>query len=96
MDIQNPEKIEIEGLKTIHKLCKFGANHNMEGCSFTEIVERMFDELSKAQAVPESFILMPIECTDEIAEVIAFGTHVCGGVANDVYESIIKVVKEQK
>ena len=48
----NPEKIEIAGLKTIHKLCKFGADHNMEGCTFTEIVERMFDELAKAQAVP--------------------------------------------
>lgn len=53
-------------------------------------------QAAKAQAVPEGFILMPIECTDEIAEAIAFGTHVCGGVANDVYESIIKVVKEQK
>ena len=49
--MENPEKIEIEGLKTIHKLCKFGADHNMEGCTFTEIVERMFDELAKAQAV---------------------------------------------
>ncbi len=53
--MENPEKIEIEGLKTIHKLCKFGADHNMEGCTFTEIVERMFDELAKAQAVPEWF-----------------------------------------
>lgn len=26
----------------------------MEGCSFTEIVERMFDELAKAQAVPDT------------------------------------------
>ncbi|MFN4093382.1 MAG: DUF551 domain-containing protein [Acinetobacter johnsonii] len=50
--MENPEKIEIAGLKTIHKLCKFGADHNMEGCTFTEIVERMFDELAKAQAVP--------------------------------------------
>ena len=49
----NPEKIEIEGLKTIHKLCKFGADHDMEGCTFTEIVERMFDELAKAKAVLE-------------------------------------------
>lgn len=56
--MQNPEKIEIEGLKTIHKLCKFGADHNMEGCSFTEIVERMFDDLAKAQAVPEGFVLV--------------------------------------
>ena len=54
--MENPTKIEIEGLKTIHKLCKFGADHNMEGCSFTEIVERMFDKLQQAQkvAVPET------------------------------------------
>ncbi|MEG0828063.1 MAG: hypothetical protein RSG93_06780 [Acinetobacter sp.] len=58
--MENPEKIEIEGLKTIHKLCRFGADHNMEGCSFTEIVERMFDELAKAQAVPEGFVLVPM------------------------------------
>lgn len=91
MDIQNPEKIEIEGLKTIHKLCKFGVDHNMEGCSFTEIVERMFSKIeqmktqvntldeillnqgealaqTKAQAVPEGFVLMPKEPTKEIVE----------------------------
>lgn len=45
--MENPEKIEIEGLKTIHKLCKFGADHNMEGCSFTEIVERMFSKIEQ-------------------------------------------------
>ena len=45
--MSNPEKIEIEGLKTIHKLCKFGADHNMEGCSFTEIVERMFSKIEQ-------------------------------------------------
>ena len=56
--MENPEKIEIAGLKTIHKLCKFGADNNMEGCTFTEIVERMFDELAKAQAVPEGFVLV--------------------------------------
>lgn len=71
MDIQNPEKIEIEGLKTIHKLCKFGAEYNMEGCSFTEIVERMFDELNaKAQAVPGWVSVedkLPIDGQDVIA-----------------------------
>ena len=72
--MENPEKIEIEGLKTIHKLCKFGADHNMEGCTFTEIVERMFDELAKAQAVPEEkgrsdfeIIAQTIELVDLIA-----------------------------
>ena len=59
--MENPEKIEIAGLKTIRKLCKFGADNNMEGCTFTEIVERMFDELAKAQAVPEGFVLVPKE-----------------------------------
>ena len=45
--MDNPEKIEIECLKTIHKLCKFGADHSMEGCSFTEIVERMFSKIEQ-------------------------------------------------
>lgn len=61
--MENPEKIEIEGLKTIHKLCKFAAEHNMEGCTFTEIVERMFDELTKAQIIPDGFVLVPKEPT---------------------------------
>ncbi|MDC4456648.1 DUF551 domain-containing protein [Acinetobacter baumannii] len=54
-DMNNPETIEIHGLRTIHKLCKFGADNNMEGCSFTEIVHRLFMELekAKAQAVPK-------------------------------------------
>lgn len=47
--MSNPETIEIQGLSTIHKLCKFGADNNMEGCSFTEIVERMFAELAEAK-----------------------------------------------
>ena len=44
---ENPETIEIDGLKTIHKLCKFGADHNMEGCTFAEIVERMFSKIEQ-------------------------------------------------
>ena len=48
--MENPNKIEIEGLKTIHKLCNFGAEHDMEGCSFTEIVERMFSKIEKMKA----------------------------------------------
>ncbi len=59
--MNNPETIEIHGLKTINKLCKFGADNNMEGCSFTEIVDRMFAELTKLQSVPEGFVLAPKE-----------------------------------
>ena len=45
--MSNPETIEIQGLETIHKLCKFGADHNMDGCTFTEIVERMFSKIEQ-------------------------------------------------
>ena len=49
---------------------------------------------AKAQTIPKGFVLVPTECTDEIAEAIAFSARVCGGVANDVYESIVKAVIE--
>lgn len=60
MTLNNPETIEINGLKTIHKLCNFAADRDMEGCTFTEIVERMFAELekAKAQAVPDTHVLV--------------------------------------
>ncbi|HHP8908599.1 TPA: DUF551 domain-containing protein [Acinetobacter baumannii] len=72
-DLNNPETIEIHGLRTITKLCHFGADNNMEGCTFTEIVERLFAELekAKAQAVPEGFKIVPIELSEEIAERLA-------------------------
>lgn len=68
-DLNNPETIEIHGLRTITKLCKFGADNNMEGCTFTEIVERLFAELekAKAQAVPEDCAIVPKELHIEIA-----------------------------
>ena len=61
MTLNNPETIEIHGLKTIHKLCNFAADRDMEGSTFTEIVERMFAELekAKAQAVPDNSIIVP-------------------------------------
>ena len=49
--MSNPETIEINGSKTILKLCKFAADHGMEGCSFTEIVERLLAELDNARAL---------------------------------------------
>ena len=68
--MSNPETIEIHGLSTIHKLCKFGADHNMEGCSFIEIVERMFAELAKSQAVPEGFVLMPMVPSERMVNAV--------------------------
>lgn len=62
----NPEIIEIKGFKTIHKLCKFGADRNMEGSSFTEIVERMFEEINKPRRV------VTLTCS-ELLEAFQFG-----------------------
>ncbi len=87
--MENPEKIEIEGLKTIHKLCKFGAEHNMEGCSFTEIVERMFVELQAAKAqVPEGFVLVPREPTDVMRNVFNESWVV-------IYKAMIEVAEKE-
>ena len=70
--MSNPETIEIHGLSTIHKLCKFGADHNMEGCSFTEIVERMFAELAKSQAVPEKTVKLHLVWNENKDECVGF------------------------
>jgi hypothetical protein len=96
---EKSRKIEIAGLKTIHKLCKFGADHNMEGCTFTEIVERMFDELAKAQAVPEGFVLMPKEPTQNIYRTFydAFNSADAGNTAQNfkvAYKAMIEAQDE--
>ncbi|USI87772.1 hypothetical protein LZ086_07065 [Acinetobacter johnsonii] len=96
--MENPEKIEIAGLKTIHKLCKFGADNNMEGCTFTEIVERMFDELAKAQAVPEGFVWMPKEPTQNIYRTFydAFNSADAGNTAQNfkvAYKAMIEALE---
>ncbi|HIE0670919.1 TPA: hypothetical protein ACXJNJ_003514 [Acinetobacter nosocomialis] len=72
-DLNNPETIEIHGLRTITKLCHFGADNNMEGCTFTEIVERLFAELekAKAQAVPEGYVLLPRVPTEKMFQAYA-------------------------
>ena len=96
--MENPEKIEIAGLKTIHKLCKFGADNNMEGCTFTEIVERMFDELAKAQAVPEGFVLVQKDLVQSIHQscvnsLIAESMPAFKAVANTIIDELSPLVR---
>lgn len=55
-----------------------------------------------AQAMPEGYVVVPdgrvlisTECSDDMAEAIAFSVPCCGGIAGDVYEAIITVaIKE--
>lgn len=61
----NPETIEITGDKTIIKLCKFGADNGMEGCSFTEIVEKLLGEHKKLQAELNSKTLWAVNIPEE-------------------------------
>ena len=42
----------------------------------------------------EGFILLPIDCTDEIAEAIAYNANCCGGIAYDIYQAIIQASKQ--
>lgn len=42
------------------------------------------------QAIPEGFVLVPKECSDDMAEIIATTANVCGGIAGDVYDAILK------
>ncbi|MDP7845767.1 hypothetical protein [Acinetobacter pittii] len=98
-DLNNPETIEIHGLRTITKLCHFGADNNMEGCTFTEIVERLFAELekAKAQAVPDTHVILPKEPNDEIIASMKLtwwesdSAHIMKtSVAKSIYAGIVK------
>lgn len=44
----------------------------------------------EASAVPDGFVLLNKECSDEMAEVIAGVARVCGGGADDIYDAVVK------
>lgn len=95
MNIENPETIEIHGLNTIHKLCKFGADNNMEGCTFTDIVERMFLELKKL----EGCVVVPVEPTEGMVHAFEKGMleseHFFGEFEafNDGYKAMVEAAR---
>lgn len=95
-DLNNPETIEIHGLRTITKLCHFGADNNMEGCTFTEIVERLFAELekAKAQAVPEGYCLVPKEIPDSVVSCLENSGFHWGDGTRDHYTPIYSLMVE--
>lgn len=95
-DLNNPETIEIHGLRTITKLCHFGADNNMEGCTFTEIVERLFAELekAKAQAVPEGYVLVPKEIPDSVVSCLENSRFHWGDGTRDYYTPIYSLMVE--
>ncbi|HHX4930865.1 TPA: hypothetical protein ACVB6J_002200 [Acinetobacter baumannii] len=95
-DLNNPETIEIHGLRTITKLCHFGADNNMEGCTFTEIVERLFAELekAKAQAVPDGYCLVPKKIPDSVVSCLENSGFHWGDGTRDHYTPIYSLMVE--
>ena len=45
---------------------------------------------AKSSAAPEGFVLVPKECSDNMAEIIARTARVCGGIAGDIYDAVVK------
>lgn len=75
IDSKNPETIEIHGYNTINKLCKFAADRDMEGCKFTDIVDRALNEINALKAqlekLNEGWLMVPKELNTVAAANIA-------------------------
>ncbi len=70
-----------------------------DGCTGYEDIDKAFELINtawtmwiraKQNAMPKGFVLVNKECSDEMAEVIATTANVCGGIANDIYDAVIK------
>lgn len=46
-------------------------------------------ELKPAPVVPDGYVMVPKEMTDEIGEAIAMQANCCGGIALDIYDAMI-------
>lgn len=91
--MSNPETIEIQGLETIHKLCKFGADNNMEGCTFTEIVERMFSKIEQMKTQVNTLDEMLLNQGEALAQAKAQAVPNVQQALND--RLLVRSIKEQ-
>lgn len=66
--MSNPETIEIHGLNTIHKLCKFAADNGMAGSSFTAIVDRVFEEMGDLNKLKNPWVYVDTEGYPELSQ----------------------------
>ena len=57
--------------------------------NFSEFTEDQASAVIEALKL-EGFVLMPKDCSDDMAEIIATTANVCGGIAGDVYDAILK------
>lgn len=53
-----------------------------------EIMERLLNA-GNSPVIPEGYMMVPKEMTDEIGEAIAMQANCCGGIALDIYDAMI-------
>lgn len=46
-------------------------------------------QAGNSQVIPEGYVLVPKEMTDEIGEAIAMQANCCGGIALDIYDALL-------
>lgn len=98
-DSNNPETIEIHGYSTIHKLCRFAADREMEGCTFTDIVVRALNEIDslKAQlAKVESgeYVIVPKKPTEKMMHSALMTVIHNNGDVKAMYKMMIEAAQE--
>ncbi|HBZ1127949.1 hypothetical protein [Klebsiella pneumoniae] len=62
------------------------------GCVTTEAFYhwmRVAYEAGNSPVIPEGYVMVPKEMTDEIGEAIAMQANCCGGIALDIYDAMI-------
>lgn len=50
---------------------------------------RVAYEAGNSQVIPDGYVMVPKEMTDEIGEAIAMQANCCGGIALDIYDAMI-------
>ena len=86
MDIQKIKELALASGFSL----KEQASGNMDLHSYVYEFAQAVAAEAKASAVPDGFVLVPKECSDEMAEIIAITAKVCGGIAGDIYDAVVK------
>ena len=86
MDIQKIKELALASGFSL----KEQASGNMDLHSYVYEFAQAVAAEAKASAVPDGFVLVPKECSDNMAEIIARTARVCGGIAGDIYDAVVK------
>lgn len=49
----------------------------------------------KSPVIPEGYVMVPKEMTDEIGEAIAMQANCCGGIALDIYDAMLAAATQE-